>query len=172
MKRIYVASPYTYKGGSKGFFGKVYARLVEWQRFIQITRIQGRLVQQYGVACYGPILESHLMVFLGNIFGDGLGKVSGKWADWEEYDLTMIDGCDEMWVVTMEGYDKSTGVTAEIKHCNFTGKPVRYVHPETLALTKGVKNARTTTARNKGDTGAAQQTRDILSDSRRSRSHS
>ena len=139
MKLVYVASPYTYKSTSKSVFRPLFARTVEWSRFLTVTRIQGKLVAKYGVACYGPILESHLMVWLGKLFGEGIGKSSGVWSDWREYDLTMIDHCDEMWVVMMPGWEKSTGVQSEIRHCNFTGKPVRYVDPHTLELRKTPK---------------------------------
>jgi len=139
MRRIYVASPYTYKGTKKPIVGHLYARYVEWKRFLQISRIQGKIVERFNVACYGPILESHLMVFLGKVFDDGIGKTSGKWSDWRDYDLTMIDGCDEMWVVMMPGWDKSTGVTSEIRHCKDTGKPVRYLDPDTLEMRKTPK---------------------------------
>lgn len=130
LKCVYIASPYTYKGR----FKKVLGRFVEWFRFWQIAYYHGIIIEKYKVAGYGPILESHLLVAVGKLTRSGLGKSSGVWADWREYDLTMISKCEEVWVVMMPDWGKSTGVLAEIRFAKKNGIPVKYFDTKTQEL--------------------------------------
>ncbi len=60
-------------------------------------------------------------------------QVRGDWEFWEKYDKLYIDRCDGGLIVLMlDGWDKSIGVTAEIKYAKETNKEIYYVTMETL----------------------------------------
>lgn len=122
MLTVYVASPYTYKGKHPRLLGT----FTRWQRFFLIAYYQALLDSKYKVQCFGPILESHLTVFLGKLTGLSIGKSSGVWADFRTGDLAMVTAMDELWVVMLPGWDESTGVRAEIRHARALNKPVKY----------------------------------------------
>ena len=48
---------------------------------------------------------------------------------WQTVDLHMLDRCDEVMVVCMDGWQDSQGVKAEIAHAKQIGKRVMYVDP-------------------------------------------
>jgi len=46
------------------------------------------------------------------------------WDFWKQHDLNYIDAADEVWVLMMPHWNKSVGISAEIKHAEETGKTV------------------------------------------------
>ena len=42
--------------------------------------------------------------------------------------------CDELWCLTLDGWDKSVGVRAEVELARTLGKPVALLCPQTLSL--------------------------------------
>lgn len=49
------------------------------------------------------------------------------WEYWEEYDRIILSVCSKVLVFCQNGWEKSTGVAAEIKIANELGIPVEYV---------------------------------------------
>lgn len=125
-KMIYLASPYTFKGPN---ITKAQRKYVQEIRYEQITRIAGLLIDKWQYAFILPITMSHSTAKY-------MKKRDGEFKFWENIDLTYISRCDELWVVTMDGWGDSIGVQAEIMFANEKGIKVRYVDPVSQAITK------------------------------------
>lgn len=106
-KLIYLASPYSSEDKS-----------LEAERFQTVCRCAAWLMRQ-GYFIFSPIAHSHPIAINGNMPTD--------FEFWKNYDHALIDACSEVWVVQMDGWDKSKGVAAEIEHAKQTGKPVRFI---------------------------------------------
>lgn len=113
-KMYYLASPFSHNNV-----------FVRFKRFWQITRIGAKLVK-LGYHIIPPITSSYLLGILGDIKGD--------FETWKSIDLHYIDVSDAVIVITMDGWNRSKGVVAEIKHAQTTNKPIYYISPN-LKLT-------------------------------------
>jgi hypothetical protein len=108
-KKIYVASPYTHDDTG---IRRLRAELV--------TYIGVQIIKE-GHMIWGPITESDRYATHGLEDTD--------WEFWKEHDLSMLDTCEELWVICLGGWKESVGVRAEIQHAADTGKVIRYVDP-------------------------------------------
>ena len=108
---IYLASPYNDKDES-----------VRQKRFEDVCQAASALMRQ-GYIIYSPIAHNHPLVKFGLPTG---------WDYWERYDSVFLKKCDELWVLMLPGWKKSTGVKAEIKIALDKGMPVVMLDPETL----------------------------------------
>lgn len=117
---IYLASPYTDKRIT-----------VENQRAKVVTIVAGNLIK-LGYHIFCPIAHCHEMNRLC-----GLG---GKFEYWREFDEKMISACGELWIVTIEGWFNSVGITAEIQMAERRSMTTRYVYPTTLDITREPMN--------------------------------
>ena len=106
---IYLASPYSHP-----------CRTVREQRFHAVCRMAAALMRQ-GNVVFAPIVHGHPLV------GHGLPT---EWPFWERFDREHLRRCDELVVLTLDGWRESIGVTAEIRIAGVLGKPVRYLVPE------------------------------------------
>lgn len=52
----------------------------------------------------------------------------GDWAYWGEYSIKLINRCDRVIVLCLDGWEKSVGVEAEIAFALSVGIPVYYIH--------------------------------------------
>ena len=52
-----------------------------------------------------------------------------EWHFWAEIDECMISRCEEIWVLAIPGFKKSTGINAERKIAERLGLPCRFVIP-------------------------------------------
>lgn len=60
-------------------------------------------------------------------------NLPGDWAFWADFDKSFVERCDGGLIVLMlDGWDKSTGVTAEIEFAKSLGRPVYYVTMEQI----------------------------------------
>ena len=105
---IYLASPYTHAD----------ARVRE-ERFRAACRSAAALMQQ-GHVVFAPIVHGHPLV------AEGLPI---EWPWWERFDREHLSRCDEVVVLTLDGWEASAGVQAEIRIAEESGKPVRYLAP-------------------------------------------
>jgi Domain of unknown function (DUF1937). len=78
-----------------------------------------------GVFTVSPLLKHLLLTYTA---------LPGDWAYWGTYSETLLKQCDSMIVLTMHGWDTSTGVQAEIKLCRDMGKPVEFIDPVALLI--------------------------------------
>lgn len=108
---IYLASPYSHPDPA-----------IQQHRFEEVCKIAGRLIQK-GLVIFCPISMSHCI----NLLCEDLG---GDWETWKHLDLAIIDRCDELYVCTMEGWEDSIGVCAEIRHAIKRGIPVKFLNTD------------------------------------------
>lgn len=113
---IYLASPYSHP-----------RRGTMLKRFRDVCKLAARLMQQ-GHHIFSPIAHTHPIAAMGNL--------PKSWQFWKAYDTTMIAACHFLWVATFPGWRESVGVQAEINLAILMKKPVRFVNPRTLAITK------------------------------------
>lgn len=106
---IYLASPYSHPDGA-----------VREQRFRDACCVTARLMER-GLTVFSPIVHGHPLVSHG---------LPTDWPFWERFDREHLRRCDELVVLTLDGWRESIGVTAEIRIAGELGKPVRYLVPK------------------------------------------
>lgn len=116
IKKVYVASPYSHVNFE-----------VMDEREDLITFIAAKLQEKYKHAFFLPITQSAPLVRWNP-------RLSGDFDAWEAVDLTWVSVCDELWVVTMDGWKTSKGVQAEIQFATEKQIPVKYINPVTLEI--------------------------------------
>jgi nucleoside 2-deoxyribosyltransferase len=105
MKTIYMASPYTHS-----------------DKTVMETRYQlaldgcSKLIGM-GFCPISPIAQSHPVA---NKHDMGL-----SFDTWENIDYAMIDMCDELWILDIDGVDESSGVRKELIYALSKRKPIR-----------------------------------------------
>lgn len=113
----YLASPYSHPD-----------KKVEDERYQLVAQVAANLVD-HGHLIFCPITHARPMApyrqLKPRLNGSGFNS-------WEHMDLEFIKRCDELWVVCLEGWDKSVGVQAETKFARSCGKPVRYLRARDL----------------------------------------
>jgi len=124
-KMVYLASPFTCY-----YESNTLKHQIERFRYDLITEIGGKLELIYAYAFILPITMSYNTAKYMN--------VSGEFKYWARRDLTYISRSDEVWVVQMEGWEDSIGIREEVKFAQENNITVRYVHPETLKISKKV----------------------------------
>jgi hypothetical protein len=108
---VYVASPYSHPD-----------KMVEEMRNIGVAVATGYLMNKYlDKSFYSPICHTHPIATVC--------KLPGHWEFWKQFDETMLSRCNECWVLMLDGWQQSKGVTAEIGIAVELGLPVKYVKP-------------------------------------------
>lgn len=101
---IYLASPYSHP-----------SKNVRYYRYLNARRAVIKFTQE-GVAIFSPI-----------VYGYDMETVIGtNFEPWQHLNDTMIEKCDEFWVLCDEEWKKSRGVKHEIELANKLGKPIRF----------------------------------------------
>jgi hypothetical protein len=77
-----------------------------------------------GHIVYSPVSHSHPIAQHG---------LPTDWSYWEWVDRRFLEVCDEVVVLTLDGWRESVGVRAEIRIANELGKDVRYQKAPTQA---------------------------------------
>jgi len=112
MKLIYLATPYSTPDPARRAF-----------RFNAACAVAYKALK-HGAAVYAPIVSWHQVKLMFDLKGD--------WEEWKDLDKEMISRCDELWVVKINGWEKSKGIKNEIELAQAFGKPVKYLRPEEL----------------------------------------
>lgn len=111
-KLIYLATPYNHPDPA-----------VRELRFVLACSIAGHLMRDR-VYLFCPIAHTHPIALQGNLpYG---------WDYWQEYDRLMLAACDELWIVQMDGWERSEGIKGEIEIAKGLGKRVFYLDPVSL----------------------------------------
>ena len=107
----YLASPYTHKDWR-----------VKKERADAVTKAAVDLLH-HGVFCFAPIA-----------YNEPWEKydLPGDWRFWEKFDKAFIVKMDAIIVLTLDGWDKSVGVTAEVEYAKSINKPVFYLTEEQI----------------------------------------
>lgn len=104
---IYLASPYSHPNAD-----------IRQERFDKVCFVAANLMRE-GHHVFSPIAHTHPIALQGDL---------PKGFDfWEEFDRKMIGACGALWVVMMDGWRESKGVSAEIKIAEEMGIPVKYI---------------------------------------------
>lgn len=113
---IYLASPYSHPDKD-----------VIDRRVRQVGYVTAKLIEQ-GMLVFSPIVHSHPICHHVNfvaVHDEHTDFAPGN--TWLDYDKGMIDKCDALWVLRLDGWEASRGIAAELVHAHATGKPVQYV---------------------------------------------
>ena len=107
MGYIYLASPYSDPDPK-----------VRHDRFLRVCAEAARIIRA-GYVVFSPIAHSHPIALSGNL---GLG-----FCHWEHQAKVMVARADEVWVLMLDGWERSKGVAAEVALAEAFGKAVKYV---------------------------------------------
>lgn len=81
------------------------------------------LLMKKGEIIFSPISHTHPMVTYG---------LPSDWEYWKNQDVAFLDVCGKMYIVMLEGWDVSSGVTAESNHMKQRGIEITYIDPYIL----------------------------------------
>ena len=107
MTRIYLGQPYSHPD----------LEVMELR-----ARAGGRVAAALlndGLSVYAPIVAWHEVA--------KLHQLPRTFEFWRELDLGWLDLCDELYVLTLDGWLESAGLTAEIAHAQATGKRIVFL---------------------------------------------
>jgi hypothetical protein len=90
------------------------------QRFRAACQAAAHLMRA-GHTVFSPIAHGHCIAQHG---------LPTDWRFWERFDCELLARCDEVLVLTLDGWRESAGVLAEVRIAGELGKPVRYLAPE------------------------------------------
>ena len=110
MKKIYLAVPYS-NGDAK----------TRQERFERVNRVAAKLMRE-GFLVFSPISHTHPIALAG--------ELPKGWAFWKESCEEFLKWADEVFVLALEGWKESVGVTAELAYAAETGKPVIFIREE------------------------------------------
>lgn len=72
-----------------------------------------------GICVFSPVVHSHDMGIKHNL--------PSTFDFWEQLDYSYMDACEALYVLQMDGYQDSKGVSAEIKYAQKIGLPITYI---------------------------------------------
>ena len=108
QKIIYLATCYSHKD----------PKICE-KRFIEVSRYAAKFKKQ-GYSVFSPISHSHPIAIYGDI--DPLDSEF-----WTKHDLIFLPFCDELWILKLDGWEKSKGIAQECKEANKLGMPIKFI---------------------------------------------
>ncbi|MDZ4852138.1 MAG: DUF1937 family protein [Pirellulaceae bacterium] len=113
---IYLASPYSHTDP-----------LVREDRFNAACMATAALMQA-GCSVYSPIVHSHPLVQYG---------LPIEWQYWQAHDCEHLQHCNQLLVLTLDGWRTSRGVQAEIDLAIDMDLPVHCVSPAMISNSSG-----------------------------------
>ena len=113
-KLVYLAAPYSHPDAN-----------VRQARFETCCKVAGELLKR-GSIVYCPIVSSHPVAVHC--------RLPGTWDFWKPTDLFFLGLSRQMWVLTLDGWQYSQGLEAEMKHADALGIQVVYVKKEDFGL--------------------------------------
>lgn len=105
--KIYLACPYTDPNPE-----------IRAERNDRVTAFCAELLNA-GHIVFSPITYTHHMA--------QAHTMPTTWEFWHTLDVSFIAWAEELWVLTLPGWERSTGVAAEIEEARRLDKAVRYV---------------------------------------------
>ncbi len=107
---IYLCSPYSHVDPE-----------VREQRFEAACKAAARLMAD-GEFVFSPIAHAHPIA--------EHGRLPTAWDFWGHVDRWLLEACDEVLVLTLDGWSESEGVQAELAHAEKLGIPIRHLAPD------------------------------------------
>jgi hypothetical protein len=111
-KIVYLATPYTHNNPE-----------IKEKRFQIVNEVAGYLINK-GEIVFSPISQNHPIAKCCNLPGDC--------EYWLEFDKTFLEICCKLYVLTIEGWEESKGVQAEIKIAEENGIEIEYINYEEI----------------------------------------
>lgn len=113
---VYIAAPYKHED-------PLFMNL----RYEIITKLCGIIVQEFGCSIFSPITHGHPIPI-------DTKKVPGfnEIHYWMEMDLKILKHCSHMFIIMMDGWVDSKGLSMEIEFCNANNIEMRYIEPSNL----------------------------------------
>jgi|GEM_PF-430587 len=105
MSLAYLAAPYSHPN----------PQIKDW-RYKAVTKVAAELLKEKQMV-YSPLTHNVPLSRLG---------VVGSWETWRELDHHMLSKCDLLIVLTLEGWETSTGVLSEIEFAKEKNIPIHY----------------------------------------------
>jgi hypothetical protein len=105
---IYLAGPYSHPDPA-----------VRERRYREACRVTAALLRA-GRHVFSPIVHGHPLVEFG---------MPTDWESWQRIDREHLRRCDEVLVLTLDGWQDSAGVLAEVRQAAQLGLPVRHLDP-------------------------------------------
>jgi hypothetical protein len=102
---IYIASPYSHPDAS-----------VREARYRAACEKAAAMLRD-GLRVYSPIVHSHPLALLG---------LPGDWAFWAEQNAAMLERASSVVVLTLDGWEESRGIAAEVEIARALHLPIRY----------------------------------------------
>lgn len=118
-ERIYLGTPYT----CTEYKTLRVRRRIENERFRLVTAVSCLLVEM-GIAHFSPITQSHIQKKIAADMGI---LFLSDFEFWRSFDLMMLRGCTQLYVLKLKGWEDSIGLYAEIKEAKRLGLPVLYI---------------------------------------------
>lgn len=107
---IYVAAPYTHSDPA-----------IVKQRMLDFATVMSELIRR-GEHPVSPLMNHFLTDYVETDF-------PLTWDYWKEYSYSLLKNCVEVYVITMDDWEQSTGVAAEIEMAEKMLKPITYITP-------------------------------------------
>lgn len=117
---VYLAGPYTCRCASPTTAASVMR--VRYHLHLEAAA----WLKRHGWAVLSPIVMGHPIAAMSGGTAQG-----GSFERWRRECFAMLDACDAVVVLALEGLHVSEGVRAEIRRAAHTGKPVRMMVPVT-----------------------------------------
>lgn len=95
---IYLASPYSHPDP-----------FVRELRYLEVLRETAQMLK-HGLHVYSPIVHCHELAKVENMPKDA--------EFWKKYNFVMLAGAEVVYVLTLDGWDKSVGVAGEIEEAH------------------------------------------------------
>jgi nucleoside 2-deoxyribosyltransferase len=114
----YLASPYSHADPE-----------VEELRFEEVCRAAAHFLNSALIGLFCPIAMAHAIRKVRP-------NLKGSWDRWAEQDYAFLDCSKQLYVLTLDGWEDSVGVTAEIEFAWAKGIPVYLVSPDTCEVSK------------------------------------
>lgn len=113
MSFIYLATPHNHEDSK-----------IRDQRF-EAAQLAAATVFAYQIPVYSPIAHWHPIALAHDL--------PHGWNYWKHQDEMMVRVCKELWVITIEGWETSKGIAAEVSLMKQLHKTIRWVDPLDLA---------------------------------------
>ena len=105
-KLVYLAGPYINED-----------KKVMLKRFKKFNKVAGKLMDTKDVYVFSPISHGHPIH----------SSVEHPASFWLAFSIGMLEKCDEMYILDIEGWKESVGVTAEIEFAREHNIPIKMV---------------------------------------------
>jgi hypothetical protein len=107
---VYLAAPYSHQ-----------YPIVTEHRVQQLLKADAAIIRK-GFVTVTP-LSKHFILNVGE-------KIPGDWEYWKNYSLTLLKRCDRLFILTLDGWEQSTGVQGEIEEAKKNNIPIYLVDIE------------------------------------------